>query len=447
MKTRNVWLRATVTLIAAALVASACGSDSSESAGDSASGGTSTSDATGESESTDPDSPVTDDEDVEVGSTYRIGIAVSATGPASGLGAPEQATFQLLEEQVTAGGGVTGPDGVLHPVEFIYLDNETNPDAAASSMSRLVTEDTVDIVLGGTTSGNSLAMLPIATENETAFVSLASAGSIVRDPESGAVRPWIFKTVHINDNVAELVASYIGARGATSVCYLAENTGYGQDVLNTASAAFDAAGLEIAFSDVFEREETEFPQTVSIGSAGCDTVVIGSLMPAAVNANAALLDALPDVEVIHSSGICNGGFLSLDPTVVEGVTATCPKLLVPPDSLPDDDPQKGVLSDYRDAYEAFSGEPVNSFGGHAWDAGQWALLALSSLEDGLEGAERRSAIRDALESEVDGYVGTGGVFTLSADDHVGITDTKTALTTVRVVDGAFAALPESEWAN
>lgn len=248
--------------------------------------------------------------------------------------------------------------------------------------------------------------------------------------------------------MALLIESYLSEREVDNICYLAENTGYGQDVISTAEAAFGDSSVSFSFSELFERDETEFPQTVAVGAAGCETVVVGSLMPAAVNVTAALQDSLPDTDILHASGICNGEFLSLDPGVVEGLVATCPKLLVSPDSLPDDDEQKEVLTRYRDEYEAFTGEDVNSFGGHAWDAAQWAILALESLEGDVgDGAARRTAIRDALETEVEDFIGTGGVITLSPDDHIGITDTETALTTVQVIDGEFVLLPKSEWVS
>ncbi|MDQ4074769.1 MAG: ABC transporter substrate-binding protein [Chloroflexota bacterium] len=377
------------------------------------------------------------------GEPYRIGIAVAATGGAATLGVPERLTAEMIAEQLSET-GITGPDGVTHPVEFVIYDTESNPDTAASVMSRLINEDQVDIVVGGSTTGESLAMVPIATENATPFISMGSAGEVIVDPQTGETRTWIFKTPHINTHVAAWHSQYLQDQGIDSVCYLYENTGYGQDVLNTGTAAMEEAGIEVAYSDAFERSDTEFPQIASVQSSGCQAVVVGSLMPGAVNVMGAIRDFMPDVPVLHSGGICNEAFLTLDPAVTEGALVTCPKLLVP-DEIPEDDPQYEVLQEYIQEYQTFSGEPADAFGGHAYDALQWAIMAMESLEGDMTLEERRAAIRDALESEVNEWPGTGGVFTLEPDDHLGVKDYTTALTMTRVEDGDFTFFPPEEW--
>lgn len=382
-------------------------------------------------------------EEMAAGTPYKIGVVVASTGGASSLGVPEKNTAEMVAAEL-AESGITGPDGVVHPVEVIIYDSESNPDTAASAVSRLINEDEVDVIVGGSTSGNSLAIVPLATENQVAFVSMGSAGAIITDPETGTEREWIFKTPHINSQVATWHREYLTAQGFETVCYLYENTGYGQDVLNTGQTALEEAGIEVVYSDPFERSDTEFPQMASVQSSGCQAVVVGSLVPGAVNVMAALRDFVPDVTVLHSGGICNAAFLTLDPAATEGAIATCPKLLIDIDNLPDNDPQKEVLQQYSEDYTAFSGEPADSFGGHMWDGMQWAIFGLSTLEDGLDLAARRSGVRDAMENDFNNFAGTSGVFNPSPDDHLGVTYS-TALTLVRVQDGDFVYYPQEEW--
>ncbi len=378
------------------------------------------------------------------GQPYKIGVVVAATGGASSLGVQERETAEMVAKQLEEAGGITGPDGVTHPVEVVILDSESNPDTAAAAINRLINEEQVDAVLGGSTSGNSLAMVPIATENETVLVSMGSAGVIIRDPETGQTRKWIFKTPHVNSQVAQWHKDYLKALGVTKVCYLYENTGYGQDVLRNGEKVMEEAGIEVVYSDAFERSDTEFPQMTSVQSSGCEAVIIGSLMPGAVNAMAALQDYMPDVPVLHSGGICNDAFLTLDPGVVEGAIATCPKLLVA-DQLPSSDPQYEVIHQFMADYNAYTGKRADSFAGHAWDGLSWLRIAMEHLPDGLSLQERRAAIRDNLETYVKDWPGTGGVFTLEPDDHLGVKDYTTALTLVRVQDGQFTFFPQDAW--
>ncbi len=378
------------------------------------------------------------------GQPYKIGVVVAATGGASSLGVQEGETAEMVAKQLEEAGGIKGPDGKMHKVEFVILDSESKPDSAAAAINRLINEEQVDAVLGGSTSGNSLAMVPIATENETVLVSMGSAGVIIRDPETGQTRKWIFKTPHVNSQVAQWHKDYLKALGVTKVCYLYENTGYGQDVLRTGQAVMEEAGIEVVYADAFERSDTEFPQMTPVQSSGCEAVVIGSLMPGAVNAMAALRDYMPDAPVLHSGGICNEAFLTLDPGVVEGAVATCPKLLVA-DQLPESDPQYEVIHQFMADYEAYTGKRADSFAGHAWDGLQWLIIAMEQLPDGLSLQERRAAIRDNLETYVKDWPGTGGVFTLEPDDHLGVKDYTTALTLVQVQDGKFVFYPQDAW--
>ena len=129
------------------------------------------------------------------GTAYKVGFCAAITGPGSSLGVPERNTAEMLAEQYPS---VTGSDGVQHDVEFIIYDTESNPDTASSVASRLITEDEVDVLVCGTLSGNSMAIMPIATENEIPLISMASARAIIQDPETGESRKWIFKTPQEN---------------------------------------------------------------------------------------------------------------------------------------------------------------------------------------------------------------------------------------------------------
>lgn len=379
----------------------------------------------------------------KVGTTYKIGFVAAITGPGSSLGEPERNTAQMIAEQLKEQGGVVGPDGVRHDVEIIIRDSESNPDAATSAVRRLINEEQVDVLVAGTLSGNSLAMLPIATEAQVPMISMASARSIVEDPDTGEARTWIFKTPQENIHSARWQADYLEAQGITKVCYLYENTGYGQDTLAQGTKAFEEVGIEIVYSDSFERTATEFPQMASVQASDCEAVVIGAIPPGASTSTAALRDAVPDRPVIHGHGVCNQTFIELAPEAVEGAPLPCGKLMVA-EGLPEDDPQRDLLLEYIQDYTAFTdGEPISTFGGHAYDALLWTLEGLESLEEGMSLEERRTAVRDYIETNIKDWPGTGGVFNITENDHLGLT--YKGLTFVKVENGSFVYFPPEEW--
>ena len=79
------------------------------------------------------------------------------------------------------------------------------------------------------------------------------------------------------------------------------------------------------------------------------------------------------------------------------------------------------------------------------DALLWVVEALESLAEGLTLEERRAAIRDYIETEITDWVGTGGVFNVTAEDHLGLE--YDALTFVKVENGTWVYFPPEEWAE
>jgi branched-chain amino acid transport system substrate-binding protein len=378
----------------------------------------------------------------KVGETYKIGFAPSITGGAASLGDPEHQTGKMLAEQLKAN-GVVGPDGVMHPVEIVIYDEESNPDVAVSVVRKMIEEDKVQVVVAGTGSGVSMAIVPIATEAEVPYISMASAGAIVKDPATGEVRKWVFKTAQDNYASAKWQADYLTAMGWTSVCHIYQNSSYGNDTFKQAGVAFGEAGITIAYSAAFESAATEFPELAEVGTSGCQAVVVGALPPASSTVSVAIREQYPDMPIIHGHGTCNQDHIDLmGNDVAEGMVSPCGKVMVA-DILPDNDPQKPVAMKYAEEYQAYTGKPVNTFGGHGWDALTLAVNALASLPDGIDLKAQRAGVRDFLEAGVKNWPGISGLYNLSAEDHFSL-DYK-SLVFVKVVDGKWIYFPPEEW--
>src|SRR5690606_29768661 len=102
--------------------------------------------------------------------TIKIGTFLSVTGPGSSLGDPELKTLQLYVEEINAAGGVLG-----RKLELVHYDSGANPKNAINFVKRLVQRDRVDVIVGGSTSGETMAVIPIVEEAGVPFISLAGA--------------------------------------------------------------------------------------------------------------------------------------------------------------------------------------------------------------------------------------------------------------------------------
>src|SRR4051812_8073871 len=90
----------------------------------------------------------------------NVGVTVSATGPAASLGVPEKNTIALMPKTIAG-----------QKINYIVLDDASDTTAAVSNARKLITESRVDVVLGSTTTPNSLAMLDVVSENQTPMIS------------------------------------------------------------------------------------------------------------------------------------------------------------------------------------------------------------------------------------------------------------------------------------
>src|SRR5580692_12600558 len=116
--------------------------------------------------------------------TVKIGSVLSITGPASFLGDPEDKTLKLYVDKINAAGGVTG-----RKIELVMYDDGGDANKARTFATRLVEDDKVVAMVGGSTTGTTMAMIPVFEEAKIPFISLAGAIEII-DP----VRKYVFKT-------------------------------------------------------------------------------------------------------------------------------------------------------------------------------------------------------------------------------------------------------------
>src|SRR5713101_6574219 len=94
----------------------------------------------------------------------KIGSVLSVTGPASFLGDPEKKTLEMYVADINAQGGVNGQQ-----IKLLIYDDGGDASKARTFATRLVEEDKIDAMLGGSITGTSLAMVPVFSEASIPF--------------------------------------------------------------------------------------------------------------------------------------------------------------------------------------------------------------------------------------------------------------------------------------
>jgi branched-chain amino acid transport system substrate-binding protein len=400
-----------------ALVASACGSDTTPDPDP---------EQTDEPPAAQPDDPP-EDAPAAQGEPYRIGVPVDLSGGASSLGVPEGNTARMLADQINAAGGIEGPDGLMHPREVIVLDTQSEETATLLATRQLIERDGVSVIVGGTQSGTTMAIIDTIQEAQVPLISLAAAAAIVEP-----VKEWVFKTPQTDRLVQLVLIEDFKRHGINKIAWMSVDSGYGDTGRNEWLKLAEEHGFETVADERFSTGDTDMTaQLTRVRQTDADAILVWAIPPeaAVVTRNYAEL-GLP-IPMYQSHGIGNRAFIEVSGGAAEGIKFPAGKLLVA-DELPDSDPQKPTLVQYKADYEAAFGETPNTFGGHAWDGIMMAVAALGAC------GEDSACIRDYIENNIVNFVGISGIFTMSPDDHMGLDTGALVMVEIRNDDWVLA---------
>lgn len=336
----------------------------------------------------------------------KIGSVLSVSGPAAFLGDPELKTLQLYIEKINAEGGVLG-----RKLELVHYDDGSDAAKANSFTKRLIESDKVDVLIGGTTTGATMAMAPLVEKASLPFISLAGA-VVVIDP----VKKWVFKTPHTDRMAAEKVFEDMKKRGITKVGLLSETSGFGASGRKETQAVAAKYGITLVADETYGPKDTDITAQLTRikGTPGVQAVFVFGLGqgPAVVTKNYGQL-GMTAVPMYQSHGVASDEYLKLSGKAAEGVRLPTPALLIA-NSLAAGDAQKAVVTGYDKAYKDKYKVDPSTFGGYALDALNLSVDAIKRA-----GGTDHEKVRAALES-TKGFVGTTGVFNMSPTNHMGL---------------------------
>ncbi|RQS26353.1 branched-chain amino acid ABC transporter substrate-binding protein [Burkholderia sp. Bp8992] len=354
----------------------------------------------------------------------KIGVTLSATGPAASLGIPEKNTIALLPKEIAG-----------KSVQYIVLDDASDTSRAVQNVRKLIDEDHVDAIIGSSVTPNSLAMLDPVSQGKTPTISLAASAQIIAPMD--AKRAWMFKVPQNDQLMADAIAGYMAKHGVKTVGFIGFADAYGDSWYKTFDAAAAKNGLKLVSNERFNRTDASvMGQVLKLMGSNPDAVLIaGSGTPAALPAKT-LKERGYKGKVYQTHGVANNDFLRVCGKDCEGEILPAGPVLVT-DQLPDSNPVKKPALGYKAAYEkAYGAGSLATFGGHAWDAGLLLQRAIpEALKKGQPGTEAfREALRASIESVKDLPV-SHGVINMTATDHNGF-DTR-ARVMVQIVDGKW----------
>lgn len=336
--------------------------------------------------------------------TIKIGGLFAVTGPASFLGEPEKKTLEMLVKNANAKGGINGTK-----LEAIIYDTAGDATKAVNLATKLIKDDKVSVIIGPSTTGESMAVIPVVEKAKIPLVSCA-AGIKITEP----VKQWVFKTPANDHIAAEKILNYMSSKKQKSFALLTVTDGFGASGREQIKALAKQKGFYLVADEVYGPKDTDMTaQLTKIRSSKAEAIICWGTNPgpAVVTKNVKQLGI--KIPLYMSHGVASKKYIELAGAAnAEGVMLPAGKLAVY-DALPKNDPQQKLLKEYDQEYKKTFGIEASTFGGYAYDG--FLLVTTAMKNSGVSPEQIRSGIEKTKK-----LVSVSGIFNMSPKNHNGL---------------------------
>jgi branched-chain amino acid transport system substrate-binding protein len=394
-----------VTLLAASLAMTACGSRAEQAPGGEAGGA----------------------------KVAKIGVIAPLSGSLSSLGLGIKNSVDLAIKQANEKQTIPG-----WTLEIDAQDDEAKPDVGKNAATKLAGDNEVIGVVGTLNSSVSQSVQPVLSGSQIVQVSPANTnptltkGADLANPKRPY--PGYFRTCTTDSVQGPFAAKYVLDKGIKKVATIHDKKAYGQGLVAAFTDAFKSGGGEVVAAETINPEDTDFSAVISkVKSVKPELVYYGGEFPQAGPLSQQAKSAGLTVPLMGGDGIKDDAFIELGGKTSDGDLAT--NVGAPPESLPS---AKKYISDYEAAgYK----EPYAAYGAYSYDAANAIINALkTSLASASDAKSARAATIDAM-----GTVNFDGASGKVSFDQYGDSTTK-VLTVYKVEGGKWVAEKTGEGA-
>src|SRR5690625_6419370 len=166
----------------------------------------------------------------------------------------------MLLEDINEAGGVLG-----EKLRVIIYDDAGDANKARTFGTRLIEDDEVIAIIGGSTTGATMAIMPIAEEEEIPFISLAGAIEVI-DP----VRKYTFKNPHTDRMACEKIFEDMQKQGITKIGLISGSDSFGAWMRKPCLDIVGEYDIEVVGDEHFGPNDTErSPQLTKLNGNTC----------------------------------------------------------------------------------------------------------------------------------------------------------------------------------
>jgi len=226
----------------------------------------------------------------------KVGAVVSLTGVGSNVGKHMKQSAEMAVSEINAKGGVfVRAYNKKLPITLIVADDETKPDSGVKAVTKLTSEDNVDILVGGWSSAVTVATLGVVAEKKVPYVVTgASTPDVTRkvDMDKSYVFHYCPTTAMYGEYTIlftdQVIRPAINAKfnftedRPLRLAILYQDSAYGKGVLKgvTSTIASNNLNIEIVSNQSFKTGEADFRTALTAIKAAKPDVIYAAAFPA-----------------------------------------------------------------------------------------------------------------------------------------------------------------------
>jgi len=208
------------------------------------------------------------------GDTIKIGLITDLSGVYSdvdGNGGAEAVRMAIAD----LGGAINGKK-----IEFMVADHQNKPDIAASKAREWFDQQGVDMLIGGTNSGASLAMAKVALEKKKVFMAIGAGSAQLTNEQCS---PYTVHYAYDTVALARGTGSAVVKQGGKSWYFLTADYAFGQSLEKDTTEVLKKNGGTVLgsvrhplsasdFSSFLLQAQSSKAQVLGLANAGGDTI-------------------------------------------------------------------------------------------------------------------------------------------------------------------------------
>ena len=273
--------------------------------------------------------------------TIKIGGLFAVTGPPAFLGEPERNTAKMVVDSINRAGGIKG-----QKLELIVYDTAGDATKAVQMATKLIKDDKVVAIIGPSTTGETMAVIPVVEKERIPLISCA-AGSKITDP----VKPFVFKTAQNDGLAVAKIFEHLQKQKQNRVAILTVSDGFGASGREQLKALAPKFGIQLLLDDTYGPKDTDMTsQLTKVRASQAQALIVWGTNPgpAVIAKNAKQLGLKLPLYMSH--GVSSKKFIELAGDAAEGIRLPSGKVIVA-DVLPKQDPQKSSLMAFVKEYQ------------------------------------------------------------------------------------------------